>query len=1294
MDTVPDRVTTLSDQLSEIWKNLTPNEKDNFNNLITNVGHYSEDNFRKALSQYEGIDKDLTEAIISSLYDRVYNVEKFTQAVQKLDSNFDLSTYNDLLNQLGSQDLLYILDIYKNVDKQIQNKTISQDRGNKIIDAYMSLFTTASGFDDDFAEASQLISGMSDFSLDGITKFQESVNNSGLSENNIATLNSAAEGLKGIIPINLNTEINTFVNSITEGMSDFESALEKATKGMGYKDAAEIAGKMGVSVSEFRQVGTKYFVDDLEKLKKAYIQVDENLLNIIDGEIESVEIALNSFIPKRINTGDIRTDANNFNSETNMMAITHALERAGINIDATQLKLSEKYEEWLKISDQTEQTFVEYVIASLELDIEEAKNIEDFVDTQIAENYLANGDFSKFLEYLHLSEPKTNEYKEYFEKGEFEKLLEIFPQYADTIINTFKNIGLDLLKRITSESAYDNYVEIDSSNAAMIAQLEAEGLANYLYDDNGEKIGAQLAELTEQNIEAYNRVINNLPLTSGEKAEEAANGTKALYEDSLDNLINEIIKNSTNVSATTVESIRQQFIETFDETVANEKIDQLFKINEDGTGNYTANLNILKDILGTLWETLANKTRKSATEAVQKTADDLIKDLSTATSLLIKGTNNAADKQSFVDSYNKLTNKNISIDDAFSYDEILGADTLNYELYYEYINADAKAAGEAKGLAGEELNNFIKDYIARQNKAVAKEVDIKSFLNAENKNKNSQAYNTLATQMRNYYATIGLKEEEAEIKIAASIENILKGGQDAVNELLDWANKSGQEVSEEEVETLYRAGMDDIENAFEQLSYGVGAIVSGQAKEILGSLSEAGWKIEDIEGTDSAVIKSIGDVSAAYVAYYNKLVSTNRASIAALNEAMAKILELREGSDIIEALGDAGSMTYTRLGEILASQGIKLTNNFIEEYQDVFQSIGGGKVRIINFEKFATDIMKWTDVDTNSEEYVSAFKTYNDSLIDMNRKAERNIVEEVKALEDAKGGDWVNLTQLYSELQDAIVPDWYSGNVDLKNRPIVDFGEYYETILSATRLDTDFSDNVNDLPEIGVVLASITKDGIELTEKYIDDYAEKLFNEAKTLQKKGDTRKLSEIIKDVDASMDNLLLDSMDAYGETSEELAKILGENAKELHEKQADWYGMVRALEQYGATIEDGVLKISEGANILEIQRTIYNTVKEKGGLIDSNLAALADTIANTIAGYGELISNGIKGTLSNVDMANLQSFATNYGLEIDFSQTEKGLKLSQRSAIDLYNTMKQVDYPRIHKKKLRQQLKPGRI
>ena len=114
-------------------------------------------------------------------------------------------------------------------------------------------------------------------------------------------------------------------------------------------------------------------------------------------------------------------------------------------------------------------------------------------------------------------------------------------------------------------------------------------------------------------------------------------------------------------------------------------------------------------------------------------------------------------------------------------------------------------------------------------------------------------------------------------------------------------------------------------------------------------------------------------------------------------------------------------------------------------------------------------------------------------------------------------------------------------------------------------------------------------------------------------------------------------------------------------------------KKLKQYSASIEDGILKTSANTNMA----SVISVLKDAGNFGEEIGQILRDTYNEIIANYTDTINKGIKGSLTNVDAVNLQNFASNYGLQIDFHQTEQGLKLSQQSAMALYTTMKQVDY-----------------
>jgi len=96
--------------------------------------------------------------------------------------------------------------------------------------------------------------------------------------------------------------------------------------------------------------------------------------------------------------------------------------------------------------------------------------------------------------------------------------------------------------------------------------------------------------------------------------------------------------------------------------------------------------------------------------------------------------------------------------------------------------------------------------------------------------------------------------------------------------------------------------------------------------------------------------------------------------------------------------------------------------------------LGGDKLRINDFTKFA-QLMNW---DFDSPEYISAFKAYNDGLIEVNRQVEKSIADEINSLGDAKGGDLINVTQLATTLSQKLTDKIINFNNEEINISLLD----------------------------------------------------------------------------------------------------------------------------------------------------------------------------------------------------------------------------------------------------------------
>jgi len=93
-------------------------------------------------------------------------------------------------------------------------------------------------------------------------------------------------------------------------------------------------------------------------------------------------------------------------------------------------------------------------------------------------------------------------------------------------------------------------------------------------------------------------------------------------------------------------------------------------------------------------------------------------------------------------------------------------------------------------------------------------------------------------------------------------------------------------------------------------------------------------------------------------------------------------------------------MTYDAFAQILTNYNESLEQVMANPAAWGIESTGFGKIRITNWENFAARVFKTTDFSSlyGTEEYISAYKAYNDGLISMNKAAEAAIADELSSI--------------------------------------------------------------------------------------------------------------------------------------------------------------------------------------------------------------------------------------------------------------------------------------------------------
>lgn len=425
--------------------------------------------------------------------------------------------------------------------------------------------------------------------------------------------------------------------------------------------------------------------------------------------------------------------------------------------------------------------------------------------------------------------------------------------------------------------------------------------------------------------------------------------------------------------------------------------------------------------------------------------DTALEEISDGFSLMTEGTTNQAEIQKFVQRYNKILQAGQQIgtvDSLFEYDSILQTWTLTTEALKTYAE-NQKVVLRNMGMSEEAIAQFINN---QTQQLITSQMDITSYLNSNTLRTDSKEALTLVKQIQQWYAfeseeiwksfgeqateifhiTQNGKEKPIEQYsdknkqdiITSYVMRILSmGGEEAVRMLEEL--KGSENISSDEIQAVYRAQINRLQTAAEQLAeITVGSLITGDLIPLLQSTSN--FEITDL-GNGTAVVKAVGDMVEAYARLYYQMKNSAEATTQELNSAYAQMLTAQDQSriDAISALNDAMGMNYEDLGNLIGKYGKDEWSSLEYMMQHSLtagiESLGNGQVRIRDFEDFSRH-MNWQ---VNGEAYLEAYSSYRDALIELETKTSTNITNEIKNLTEARPGDKINLTYLSKTLSGA-----------------------------------------------------------------------------------------------------------------------------------------------------------------------------------------------------------------------------------------------------------------------------------
>lgn len=1108
------------------------------------------------------------------------------------------------------------------VDQWIQDNTVELARQNVDIKGFLSGERTQN----DINKLGKALETYYEFAKEPFDKIQNLINNDikGLQQGGAVAVNIA----KSINPELTETDLAEIYSSAIKGWNEALSSAENLTIGQ-------------VVTGELRQV-----LSDLKMIDDA------------NNVVTSVE-----------NMADV------YAAIFNQMSITAGNTLADLNkVYAKALEASESNQsrpvDIIKNATSMSYTQLGDYLTEYGLQLKDILNEADKYGIEaLGGGKVRISDFTKFAREMGM-ETDTEEY------------LEAFKSYNDSVINYRNQTKTQMQSELQALSQMTTSGDVNITRIASQYHLE-----RYLPTEDLERYGATLKD----GILSLNESADIAGLT--EKLGQLVIAEGGITEDELNKLVNDIevqakLRDSSNKNKINTAAAYKDIFSNYNSlsiemignlatqlgTTYEDIIDKLDLTNQQADGTYKVSLTKLRQVA----RTAEGELQQQLLEQVADIENNILSSIVSAGGFAREGTSSMSDMQKFVNEYRTLTgDQEATIASSFKYDEALKSFVLGSDKLNSYIEAQKKQLEEL-GLSGDAIDHYIKDQtenIQREN------INIESLLNAQGTAERNTAATELARQIQqlsNYsdiQKLIGKNVGATIDETMNAIYSVLSAGGDQAVELVKAIK--GEKVTASDISTAYNAGIERLRTALNELEVHTGAIVSDYTAAILNAV---GIETKDLENGTSVVTSlekdiKVDQLTQAYAALYNALKKNNEKTITDLNSAYAKMLTSAESQEInaINTLQNAVSMTWEQLGEILTQEGKYLEDVFNNMAAYGVGSIGAGKVRIYDFTKFAEQ-MGW---DPSSDEYVSAYKAYNDGLIALNNQAEKAIVEEVKSLSSAKGGDWLNFTQLWTALQNAtktaienIAPEDYTGNVDLANRPIVpaetmkkvfkNFEDDYATLYSETFMSEDFGDLQN---SVGLLFTSITAAGEPIAD--LAEYVKGLYDEAN-----GDIER----IRQLDKSQRNLFLKGF--QGVTRD----VVDEYGIDLHNRGAAkdtirYYN--QALENYGARFVDGIFQLDKNANLFGVASTLQDLMESGVVEIEDGLAEIKDTISGILKAYATAISKGIDGGLTNVEMQDLVQKATDLGLpNIQFEETAEGFKLVETSAIQLYYALKKID------------------
>ena len=539
-----ENIETLIQNYSSFWNNLGE-EQSLFKELLINSTNYTTDDYQNALDQFDfSGNEDLRTALISQAETSSEEIKnRYSQKLKQFGDEI-FNSFEFLEEQIGAG----LLDkITSQIDKA---RKISPQTITKLSEFYKNTVDENLG-----TEAEQIIANADLFSLTGYIDMLQKLKDKGIEVENI--IPTVTEWFKEI-PINLETELNSFAQNTSSKMKDMVESLDDAVSGMDFEDAVSFAQKMGLTLADLEQRDGQFFYDNLVEIKDYYFKEYDELKKAISAETERQKVAItNNSIFKGINENTKLEDIESLPEELKGLFTLYFDEWKNLELPEGEIKkdfasyvqnqLDESYTANVSVIDEYKQIMLSrfYVeIGNIENAIAEALTRVKLKDEQILpsvadiEAAIRAGDISGFAENVQTV---------------ISPLVGLINEAIKNSLTDTWNLVLDGFESPTGIITTDNKLiieELEKLAPSGIVEKVGEGLYKIAEKINDSKLIKELETLSNGDYTKFNEYYSKIKSLQkyrggGKDAKQEALGelienADKLEEEALENIANDL----------------------------------------------------------------------------------------------------------------------------------------------------------------------------------------------------------------------------------------------------------------------------------------------------------------------------------------------------------------------------------------------------------------------------------------------------------------------------------------------------------------------------------------------------------------------------------------------------------------------------------------------------------------------------------------------------------------------------------------------------------------------------------